>query len=86
MSATLGNKARLIVPRGIVRKAGVKPGDDDDGTPAQRRAILADAKAGLKEIEQGKGYGPFESGAELRRFVESAILKEETRRPKRNPR
>jgi hypothetical protein len=81
MAVTLRGNARLIVPRGIVRKAGLRPGDDDEYTPAQRRAILAHAKAGLKEIQQGKGYGPFATGAEVRTFVESAISKEEARKP-----
>ena len=83
MSVTLKNKTRLIVPRGIPRNAGLKPDEKDEYTPAQRRAILADARAGLKEIKQGKGYGPFETGAELRRFVERAISEEEAQEPKR---
>ena len=82
MSVTLKSKAGLAVPRSVVRKASLKPDNKDEYTPAQRRAILADAKAGLKEIEQGKGYGPFETAAELRTFVERAV-KEETRKPNR---
>jgi hypothetical protein len=83
MSVILKNKVRLAVPRDIVRKADLKPDDKDEYTPAQRRAILADARAGLKEIAQGKGYGPFQTGAELRIFVESAIRNEDAQKLKR---
>lgn len=82
MTVTVKHKTPLIVSPSVRRRAGLKPGDEDEYTPAQRRAILADAKAGLKEIEQGKGYGPFETAAELRTIVERAI-KEEARKPKR---
>jgi hypothetical protein len=61
VNVTLKDKAPLIVPPSVRQRAG-RDGDDEH-TPAQRRAILADAKAGLKEIEQGRGYGPFETGA-----------------------
>lgn len=83
MAVTLKNKTPSIAPRGIIHKAGPRPGDDDECTPAQRRAILADAKAGLKEIQQGEGYGPFATGAELRTFVERAVSEKEAQKPRR---
>ena len=78
-----GDKIEFRASGGIIT---IRPSTSvlvDEYTPTQRRAILADAKAGLKEIAQGEGYGPFETGAELRTFVESAIAKEEGRKPKR---
>jgi AbrB family looped-hinge helix DNA binding protein len=63
-----------------------KPDPDDDGyTTAQRRTILADAKAGLKEIEDGKFFGPFETGAQLGAFVEREVRKEEAKNRKLHP-
>lgn len=77
-----GDKLEFQASGGIITIRSSTRVLDDEYTPAQRRAILADAKAGLKEIEQGQGYGPFETAAELRTFVERAI-KVEARKPKR---
>ena len=81
-----GAKVEFQATRGAItiRAAGhISDDDDDEYTPEQRRAILADARAGLKEIEEGKFYGPFRNGAELGKFVEGEVRKEEARKRKR---
>ena len=39
------------------------PNADDEYTPAQRRAIDRGIAQSLKEIDQGRSYGPFDSHA-----------------------
>ena len=39
------------------------PNADDEYTPAQRRAIDRGIAQSLKEIGQGRSYGPFDSAA-----------------------
>jgi bifunctional DNA-binding transcriptional regulator/antitoxin component of YhaV-PrlF toxin-antitoxin module len=79
-----GDKLEFQATRGVITiRAAAQSPDDDECTPEQRRTILADARAGLKEIEEGKFYGPFGSGAELGRFVEGEVRKEEARKRKR---
>jgi hypothetical protein len=48
---------------------------DDDYTPEQRRKILADLKLAKKDIAEGRFYGPFNTGAEVRSFVQSEMKK-----------
>ncbi len=69
-----------IAASGNVMTIGPKLENDDEYTPETRRAILADAKAGLKEIEEGKFCGPFKSGVELGKFVEREIKRAQTHR------
>jgi bifunctional DNA-binding transcriptional regulator/antitoxin component of YhaV-PrlF toxin-antitoxin module len=60
-----------------------KPDDDDEYTPAQRRKILAELEKGMKDIEEGRLYGPFNSVAELRDFVEGGIKRKAAAKHKR---
>jgi bifunctional DNA-binding transcriptional regulator/antitoxin component of YhaV-PrlF toxin-antitoxin module len=60
-----------------------KPSVDDEYTPAQRRRILAELEKGMKDIEEGRFYGPFDSVAELRDFVEGEIKRKAVARHKR---
>ena len=54
------------------------PNADDQYTPAQRRAIDLGIAQSLKEIDQGRAYGPFDSHAA---FV--ASLRSQSKKPRR---
>jgi AbrB family looped-hinge helix DNA binding protein len=56
---------------------------DDDYTPEQRRKILADLKLAQKDIAEGRFYGPFNTGTEVRDFVEGEIRKRAAAKRKR---
>ncbi len=63
-----------------------KPDDEDEYTPEQRREILADLKLAKKDIAEGRFYGPFKTGAEVRKFVEAELRKTAGAKPKRRKR
>jgi bifunctional DNA-binding transcriptional regulator/antitoxin component of YhaV-PrlF toxin-antitoxin module len=92
------DKTPIIVPSSIRRRADLKASDklevkaggvitaqrDDDGyTPAQRRKLLAELKLAQKDIAEGRFYGPFNSGAEVRDFIEGEIGKKAAAKRKR---
>jgi bifunctional DNA-binding transcriptional regulator/antitoxin component of YhaV-PrlF toxin-antitoxin module len=56
---------------------------DDEYTPEQRRKILVDLKLAEKDIAEGRFYGPFNSGAEVRDFIEGEIKKPAAAKRKR---
>ena len=85
MSVAVKDRAPIIVPMSVRRRAGIKASDklefkatggvititaqrDEDGyTPAQRRKLLGELRLAEKDIAEGRFYGPFNSGAEVRK-------------------
>ena len=57
--------------------------DDDGYTPALRRKLLAELDKSMQDIKEGRFYGPFDSVAELRDFVEGEIKKKAAAKHKR---
>ena len=56
------NKTRLVLPPGVRRRAGIKPGDRpelEEYTPEQRRIIDAGIAEGMEDFRKGRSHGPF---------------------------
>jgi bifunctional DNA-binding transcriptional regulator/antitoxin component of YhaV-PrlF toxin-antitoxin module len=89
------DKAPIVVPSNIRRRAGFKPNDelefrasggvititakaenaDEEYTPAQRRIIDKQLKQAMKDIDEGRFYGPFDSVDEMIESIEAELRK-----------
>ena len=92
------DRAPLIVPASVRRRAGFKASDklefkasggvivitakvdnaDDEYTLAQRRAIDKQLNQAMKDIDEGRFYGPYETVDEMIESVEGELRKRST--------
>jgi len=66
------------VSGGIINIIAQLPPADDEYTPAQRRAILAE----IAEAQKGPYYGPFDTAEEMIASIKTELKK---RAPKKKP-
>lgn len=79
----VGDHNEVVIPKDIRDELGVKPGDmvqvkfervedfpytDEPLGPEARKAL----EEGLKDLEEGRTYGPFETAAELIKHLRSS--------------
>jgi AbrB family looped-hinge helix DNA binding protein len=57
------HRGKIVLTPKVVLDRSKFPSAGDEYTPAQRRAIDRGIAQSLKEIEQGRSYGPFDSHA-----------------------
>jgi bifunctional DNA-binding transcriptional regulator/antitoxin component of YhaV-PrlF toxin-antitoxin module len=82
-----GDRLEFEAARGIItiRKSG--PRADDEYTPAQRRVIEARLAEAVKDVRQGRVYGPFSTHEEMMASLSTAPKQPGSRagvkRPKR---
>ena len=57
------HRGKIVLTPKVVLDRSKFPNADDEYTPAQRRTIDRGVAQSLKEIEQGRSYGPFDSHA-----------------------
>ena len=55
------HRGKIVLTPKVVLDRSKFPSADDEYTPAQRRAIDRGIAQSLKEIDQGRSYGPFDS-------------------------
>jgi AbrB family looped-hinge helix DNA binding protein len=57
------HRGKIVLTPKVVLDRSKFPSADNEYTPAQRRAIDRGIAQSLKEIDQGRSYGPFDSHA-----------------------
>jgi AbrB family looped-hinge helix DNA binding protein len=77
------HRGKIVLTPKVVLDRSKFPNADDEYTPAQRRAIDRGIAQSLKEIDQGRSYGPFDSHAAFVSSLRSESKK--LRRKKSNP-
>ena len=77
------HRGKIVLTPKVVLDRSKFPSADDEYTPAQRRAIDRGIALSLKEIDQGRAYGPFDSHAafvaSLRSESKKLLLKKSSR-------
>lgn len=72
----------VLVPKLVIDRAKFRTADDEY-TPEQRRAIDRGIAQSLKEHKQGRGFGPFETHADLIASLHREASKLRTKKSKR---
>ena len=67
----VGDRLEFKVSGGIINIIAQTPPEDDEYTPAQRRAIRAE----IAEAQKGPYYGPFDSADAASEFLRKEIRK-----------
>jgi AbrB family looped-hinge helix DNA binding protein len=73
-----GDRLEFKVSGGIINIIAQLPSADDEYTPAQRRAILAE----IAEAQKGPYYGPFDTADAAAKFLRREIRKRKAAKPK----
>ena len=71
------HRGKIVLTPKVVLDRSKFPNADDEYTPRQRRAIDRGIAQSLKELKQGRSYGPFDSHAAL-----VASLHSESKKPR----
>ena len=73
-----GDRLEFKVSGGIINIIAQVPSAEDEYTPAQRRAILAE----IAEAQKGPYYGPFETADAASKFLQKEIRKRKAAKAK----
>ena len=60
-----GDRLEFKVSRGKITIVARRAAEDEEYTPAQRRAIDREIAKGLEDVRQGRVHGPFRSADEM---------------------
>jgi bifunctional DNA-binding transcriptional regulator/antitoxin component of YhaV-PrlF toxin-antitoxin module len=74
----VGDRVEFKVSGGIINIIAQLPSADDEYTPAQRRAILAE----IAEAQKGPYYGPFDTADAAAKFLRNEIRKRKAAKTK----
>ena len=77
-----GEDLEFRVSGGVITILPKQPADEDEYTPAERRAIDRSIAQSEKEYQQGKGAGPFDTAEAMAASMEADIKKSRKARRK----
>jgi AbrB family looped-hinge helix DNA binding protein len=74
-----GDRLEFKVAPGSITITAKPVSNEDEYTPAQRRVIEKEIAKGLRDVEEGRVYGPFDTAEELIASLKANIKKANTK-------